>query len=211
MINLPDTIFGYSSSGGVWRQLSLSVVPSDWPPGCQPCHGISGRLGVEYASKHRDAFCESYRSRRNSITTLKDVMVVFLHFLIVEPIPFNLFEIGCCCDSRTLFLFNKVFRTGSDLRRWSTHTEVSTRIIEQARPAGEVYTPCPVHCHRPRPTNGRHLSRVYLLGCPQSPNSAFFFRKVTFQCIDIGKLCKIPATKTARIVYTHQPLGTYGS
>ena len=38
-----------------------------------------------------------------------------------------------------------------------------------------------------------------------------FFRKVTFQCIDIGKLCKIPATKTARIVYTHQPLGTYGS
>ena len=90
--------------------------------------------------------------------------------------------IGCIS---TLFSLNRVFRTGSDLRRWSTHTEVSTRIIEQARYDGEVYTLFPVHCRLPRPTNGRHLSRVYLLGCPQSPNSAFFFRKVTFQCIDI--------------------------
>ena len=98
---------------------------------------------------HRDAFCESYRTRRNIITTLKDVMVVFPNFLIVEPILFNLFEIGCCCDSRTLFPFINVFRTGSDFRRWSTHTEVSTRIIEQARYDGEVYTPCPVHCRRP--------------------------------------------------------------
>ena len=187
-----------------------SVAAFVWN-GWQASRGISGRLVVEYASMHRGAFCESYRARRNSITTLKDVIVVFPNFLIVEPILFNLFEIGCCCDSRTLFPFIKVFRTGSDLRRWSTHTEVSTRIIEQARYDGEVYTPFPVHCRQPRPTNGRHLSRVYLLGCPQSPNSAFFFRKVTFQCIDIGKLCKIPATKTARIVYTHQPLGTYGS
>ena len=100
MIKLPDARFDNSSSGGVWRHLSLPAVPSDWLPGVslametvaafvwngcgwQASRGISDRLGVEYASKHRGAFCESYRARRNSITTLIDVMVVFPNFLIV--------------------------------------------------------------------------------------------------------------------------------
>ena len=50
MINLPDTIFDNSSSGGVWRQLSLPVLPSDWLPGWQACHGISGSFRVEWVA-----------------------------------------------------------------------------------------------------------------------------------------------------------------